>query len=80
MGTIIRHALETSDFVICNFESFPSEWISLKTEPARHLIKLDIHDINGLHSLLEDYPSDTDLEWVAIPSSIDQLKQWRASM
>lgn len=80
MGVIIRHTLEHSDFVICNFQSYPPEQKNLKIEPTRHVIKMDIHEVNGLHLTLEDFSSSTNIEWSSLQSSIDQLKQWRSSV
>lgn len=77
LGTIIKHGLE-GDFVIYTFESFPLEWIDLKIEPIRHLIRLDIHGVNGQYTMMENYPPGLDLEWEALPDPLLQLKQRRA--
>ena len=81
LGTIISLALEEEEtFVVCTFDSSPPEWLNLNIEPAKHLVKLDINEVGGIQTELEDYPSDPDLHWEALPTIEDQLKHWRASV
>lgn len=78
LGSCIRHIFEEElfqSFIESTFDSSPPEWVNLKIEPARHIIKLEAHENFKKREELQDYhPSDKELNREAISSPAKQLK------
>lgn len=56
LGVITKYVLEAEtfeSFIICTFDSSPSEWINLRIEPTRHLLSWMFRRLLKLLKLLK---------------------------
>lgn len=80
LKTILQQALEVETFVVCHFESSPPEWIILRVEPAKQLIRIDIDGMPGYNDKFENNMLDPELDWLTESPPETQLRHLRATV